>query len=427
MWLQLRLAGVVAAALLLPRVVAAAPPASSDATVTTPVAAPAPAPATTAAGVGESNASRLPLVARASGATTFYTDTDHVTVVTPVATAELGDRYSTWNIRAEYLVDVISAASVDVVSTASQHWNEVRQAGSLEATYKPHDVGIHASGAVSREPDYSSTAGGLDVFWDFAKQGHTVFLGYARDQDTIGRTGTPFSVFSRSLAQDSITAGVSLTLGPAAVLSMTGEAILERGDQSKPYRYIPMFSAENAAKIVKGDSIDDVNERRLQVRPLEQLPLTRERYSLTARFGYRFAHATLRIDERLYTDTWLLHASTTEIRYIADLSRRWTVWPWFRFNAQTPVFFWNRAYVARFGADGKFDLPAYRTGDRELGPLSTFGLGAGANFAVGPTNKPSSVALQLHGGVIHTEFLDDLYVTSRNAELATLTVLGVFE
>ncbi|HEX3597038.1 MAG TPA: DUF3570 domain-containing protein [Polyangiaceae bacterium] len=413
MRLQLTRAYLVAATLSsLTRVASASPPATSDGA---PVATESAKP------------SQLPILARASGATTFYADTDHVSVVTPVATAELGDRYSVWNVRAQYLVDVISAASVDIVSTASQRWHEVRQAGSLEAAYKPHDIGARLSGAISREPDYSSTAGGLDVVWDFSKQGHTAFLGYARDQDTIGRTGTPFSVFSRSLAQDSITAGVSLTLGPAAVLSMTNELILERGDQSKPYRYIPMFSSDVAASIAKGDSIDDVNAKRLQIRPLEQLPLTRERYSVTARFAYRFPHSTLRVDERLYTDSWRLHASTTEVRYVADVSRRWTVWPWMRFNAQTPVYFWNRAYVARFGPSGSFELPQYRTGDRELGPLSTVGLGAGASYAMGASDNPSTVTVQLHGGVIHTEFLDDLYVTSRTAELATLTLMGVFE
>ncbi len=374
-------------------------------------------------GVMTATSSPFPVVARATGATTFYTDTDHVTVTTPVATAELGDRYSVWNVRGQYLIDVISAASADIVSTASQRWHEVRQAGALEASYKPHDIGVRASGALSREPDYSSTAAGLDVVWDFARQGHTAFLGYARDQDTIGRTGTPFAVFSRSLAQDAITGGVSLTLGPAAVLSLTNELLLERGDQSKPYRYVPMFSADVAPTIQRGESIDDVNKKRSQQRPLEQLPLTRERYALTGRFGYRFAHATLRIDERLYTDSWRLHASTTELRYIADVSRRWAVWPWARFNAQTPVYFWNRAYVV--GRNG--ELPPYRTGDRELGPLATIGIGAGASYGVGAPANPSDVTVQLYGGYIHTEFLDDLYLKSRSAVLSTLTLLGVFE
>src|SRR5262249_19790594 len=119
----------------------------------------------------------------------------------------------------------------------------------------------------------------------------------------------------------------------------------------------PMFDARVAPTIAKGTSIDDVNRDRNADRPLEQLPESRDRYALTARFGYRFAHATLRVDERLYTDTWRLHASTTEARYLADLSRRWTIWPWLRFHGQTPVYFWNRAYVSRFIGGDQFLRP----------------------------------------------------------------------
>ena len=172
------------------------------------------------------------------------------------------------------------------------------------------------------------------------------------DHDTIGRAGTPFSVFSRSLFQHTIAGGVTLTLNRAMVLSLLSDLVIESGDQSKPYRYIPMFSADIAPTIGKGASIDVVNAARLQARPLEQLPDSRERYALTARFGYRFAHATLRADERVYTDTWRLHASTTEVRYIADLSSRFTVWPRVRAHVQNGVYFWNRAYVASFGPGG---------------------------------------------------------------------------
>src|SRR5262249_41665785 len=162
---------------------------------------------------------------------------------------------------------------------------------------------------------------------------------------------------SRSFGQEAIRAGVSLTLGPAAVFSMTNELILEHGDQSKPYRYIPMFAPENAAEIPKGAPIDLGNEKRIAgERPLEALPLSRQRIALTARFGYRFTHATLRIDERLYTDSWHLHATTTEARYYVDLSRRFSVWPWVRFHAQTPVYFWSRAYVSRMRS-GIYDGP----------------------------------------------------------------------
>ncbi len=366
------------------------------------------------------------VIGRASAQTTTYADTDHVTVVTPVAIAEVADRAGRWKVRGQYLVDMISAASVDIVSTASQRWTEVRQAGTLAATYKPRDVGIQASAALSREPDYRSIAAAAHFLWDFGDKSHTAILGYALDHDTIGRTGTPFDVFSHTLFQHTIAGGVTLTLNRAMVLSLIGDFIVETGDQSKPYRYIPMFSADVAPSIAKGESISMVNALRLPERPLEQLPDSRERVALTARFGYRMEHSTIRVDERVYTDTWGLHATTTEARYFVDLSNRFTLWPRLRANVQNGVYFRDRAYVSTYGAGG-WELPRYRTGDRELGPLVTIGGGVGASYGLGPEIAPSDWSLQIQADVMNTQFEDDLYIKSRTAGTAVVGLDGVFE
>lgn len=364
--------------------------------------------------------------ATASAHTTFYADTDHVTVVSPVAAAEVTDPYGRWHARGQYLVDVISAASVDIVSTASQRWQEVRHAGVVDAGYRWGALGAQASAAASIEPDYASVSGGAGATWDFARKSHTAVIGYALDHDTIGRSGTPFSVFSRTLWQHALSGGITLTLNRSSVLSLVNDVFIERGDQSKPYRYIPMFSPTVASTIEKGASIDTVNASRLPERPLERLPLERERFAITARFGHRFAHGTLRIDERLYTDSWRLHASTTDARYFFDLSRRLMVWPHLRFHAQSAVYFWRRAYVSSFsGTQG--EVPRYRTGDRELGPLATVTAGAGGSLGIGPRTDPSAWALEAQVDFLGTEFLDDLYVTSRSAVLVAAGLIGVFQ
>lgn len=368
-----------------------------------------------------------PIVGRAQLETTSYSDSDHVTVISPVAAGEIGDREARWNIRGQYLVDAISAASVDIVSTASSHWREVRQAGALEGTYKPRTLGFKVSAALSSEPDYLSFAGGGLVTWDFADKNDTLLVGYALDHDTIGRTRTPFSVFSHTLWQHSFNAGMTFTLSRAAVLSLLGDVIVERGDQSKPYRYIPMFDSAVAASIQRGESINSVNAKRLPERPLEQLPLSRERYALTGRLGYRFMHATLRADERLYVDSWRLFASTSDLRLYLDLSRRTTLGPHLRIHAQNSVYFWRRAYVSDFESDSSWQLPRYRTGDRELGPLFTLGTGFGARIGIGPELDPSELTLVMQGDLAATAFLDDLYLTSRLAGFCTLGIEGAFE
>jgi hypothetical protein len=367
------------------------------------------------------------VIAGASGGTAVYADTDHVTVVTPSATASVGDRLGRWNVQGQYLVDAISAASVDIVSTASQRWHEVRQAGVISGIYKPRDFGVGVSGALSSEPDYVSLAGGANLVWDIFGKSHTLFAGYAHAHDTIGRAGTPFDVFSHTLNTDTFSAGITLTLNPSMVLAFVGDVILEDGNQSKPYRYIPMFSADVAPTIEKGESIDAVNDKRLPIRPIENLPDSRTRYALTARFGYRFHDGTLRVDERLYTDTWQTHASTTEARCYLNLAPRWTVWPRIRAHFQSGAYFWQRAYVASFGVDGALDVPQFRTGDRELGPLETLGGGFGVTFGMGRAAAPSTLALTFQADAMNTQFFDTLYVKSRTAGLLGLALQGAFE
>jgi hypothetical protein len=50
--------------------------------------------------------------ARGSARTSVYADSNDVTVVTPVATVEVAGPDATWSARAEYLADIVSAASV---------------------------------------------------------------------------------------------------------------------------------------------------------------------------------------------------------------------------------------------------------------------------------------------------------------------------
>src|SRR5205814_487489 len=158
-----------------------------------------------------------------------------------------------------------------------------------------------------------------------------------------------------ALSRGSFLLGVDQVVGPATLGSLSLGVIIENGDQSKPYRYIPMFSPREAANVPAGASIDSVNAHRLFERPLEQLPLARRRFALSGQLAHRFDASTVRASERLYIDNWGLKASTTDVRWFVDATDRLRLWPHVRFHAQTPVGFWQRAYVSA-GQPG-FSLP----------------------------------------------------------------------
>lgn len=356
----------------------------------------------------------------ASLETSGYLDSDRVAVLTPAISGTIENVVDGASLHGSYLVDVVSAASVDIIATASKRWHEVRHAGTLSGEYKPHNLGVGFSAAVSSEPDYLSYGGAGHLSYDLNEKNTTLFFGYGYGHDTAGRGGTPFTVFARPLQRGSFVGGVNQIIDASTLASFSLSVIIENGDQSKPYRYVPMFSPAEAANVPLGASINYVNSHRLFERPLEQLPLSRRRFAFSSELAHRFEASTIRANERLYVDTWGLKASTTDARWFFDLGDRVRVWPHTRFHVQTPTVFWQRAYVSEPAP--AWSLPQYRTGDRELGPLWSADGGGGTKVFLGSAENPHLFAIGLEADVIYTAYLDDLFITNRTAFLGALTL-----
>lgn len=355
--------------------------------------------------------------------TSSYFDTDHVGVFSPSISLGVEKPTAGWNVHASYLVDVVSAASVDIVSTASQRWREVRHAASLSGGYESGDTAFSLFGSFSREPDYLSLTGGVGFTQYFDQKNVVLQANYTYGHDTAGRGDTPFDVFSHKIDTHFANAGLSFVVDRATVMVVMADAVIERGDTSKPYRYVPMFAESVATLVPRGASIDDVNRVRLPERPLEQLPLARDRYALTWRYLHRYEASTIRFDERIYADTWGQRASSTDLRYLADVSRRVMIGPHLRFHAQGAVNFWKRAYsvVRGPGVDGWY-LPKLRTGDRELGSLVTATVGGSMQIAIGADEHPTSWMLGVTADGGWTNYFDTLYIAQRFAGYGGLSL-----
>jgi Protein of unknown function (DUF3570) len=347
-----------------------------------------------------------------------YQDSTATTVFTPTIAGMVENPTAGWGMNGRYVVDVVSAASPDIISTASRRWVEVRNAGNLGFKYKPKLFGVNAGVSTSYTPDYLSLGASVGVVQELDEKNLTLSGGYSYGRDTIGRTGTSFSDFSRLLQYHSFNAGLSRVLSRSTVLSFSGDFTVERGDQSKPYRYIPLFRPDRAAVIGGGATADFVQLNRVAERPLEQLPLARERYAITTRLATRGQSGTLRLDERLYYDSWGLKASTTDFRYMADLSDRVIVWPHLRFHGQTAVDFWKIAYVSK----GPLDIPALRTGDRELGAMLNAQAGVGTRLALGPAGAKDSFLLTASVDAVLTHWFNALYIENRLSMLGVVTL-----
>jgi hypothetical protein len=222
---------------------------------------------------------------------------------------------------------------------------------------------------------------------------------------------------------------MELILDPLTLISFSVDGIFESGDQSKPYRYVPLFRAADVSLVPRGAPVDVVNALRLPGRVSEHLPETRTRIAVSGRVAQRLSGSTLILSERLYADSWGLKASTTDLRFVADLSRRFFLWTHLRGHVQSGVSFWKRAYTASFddpANPGVFSVPALRTGDREQAPLSAATFGAGTRWNVGPATRLNAWSLVFQADMFTTFFNDALFVQTRQGYLGVFQVEGEF-
>jgi hypothetical protein len=377
---------------------------------------------------GDDSSDDSSTVVNTDGEFSTYLDSNDVYVYTPAVALGVESPVSGWSANGSYLVDVVSAASVDIVSTATPAWQEVRHAGGASGTYKPSTVGVTAGGSFSREPDYTSLSGGGNVSVELLDKTLTLLGGYTYTHDTAGRRYTPFSVYSLTLQRHTLAAAANVVVNPETALGFTADVILERGHQEKPYRYVPLFDQNVIAEVPPGAPADLVNRLRLPGKVAEALPTERNRYAISGRLAQRLESSTAVFWERVYFDDWGVMASTTDIRFVVDVGKSFYLWPHVRVHAQSGASFWQRTYVATFSTDtGQASLPSRRTGDRELSPLTTFTGGIGARWDLTSSVTNNQYSIVFLGDTAVTRYWDALFIDSRNALFGAIQFMGAFK
>jgi tetratricopeptide (TPR) repeat protein len=348
-----------------------------------------------------------------------YNDDDNVDVLSPALSVSADQPTDGWSVGGTVLVDVVTTASADIVATASRRFDEVRFAASLGGGYKIGPITPSLSASVSAEPDYIGRTVGAQVSADLLDKQLTPYVGYAFGFDIIGRADTDFSVFSRNFYRHAISAGASAVFDASTVGLLAVNVQIEDGDQSKPYRHVPLFPAETVDELPRGASPQLVATLRDTLpMPLEQLPTERQRYAVLARINHRLEPITIRGDVRGYIDSWGQKAVTGDFRMFWDFYApedesgglafpQLRLGPHLRGHFQGPVDFWQRAYVGTDGV-GTLVIPVYRTGDRELGPL--FGVTFGADLHA-DVNEVVGLGVLVQG--TYTQYLDHLYLYDR--------------
>lgn len=342
-----------------------------------------------------------------------YKDSDATNVLTPGVRAEVDGVTDGWAVGASLLVDVVTAASADIVATASPRWTDTRYVPGLDGRFKVGDVTLSAAAGGSVESDYFAGSGTIGMSVDLSNKTITPAFSYGFGYDIAGRRDTPLDVYSLEVMRHSFASNITFVVNKSTIFVPGFAAVFELGDQEKPYRYLPTFS--EGTVIEGGASREDVDLARTSVRLAENTPDVRQRYSLSGLLAHRFGSATLRLEERLYIDDWLLMATTTDATIPVDVGSSFRLWPHLRLHAQKGVSFWEAAYIVEENAQGVV-APQLRAGDRELGPL--IAATAGAGFRVGSDHVGFTVAAD----AIYSRFLDHLFIQDRIAGFAAMVL-----
>ncbi len=250
------------------------------------------------------------------------------------------------SISANYYVDMISSASIDVITTASPYTEE-RTQYSLSMDYLRGNTTISAGFTSSEESDFDASTYNLSIAQDMFGDLTTLTLSYAYGDDTVRRSDDPN--FFRDNTRQNYGVGITQILTRNLISAVNFEVITDEGFLNNPYRSVRYVDAGSPV----GFSFE-----------AELYPRTRTSNSVGIRAKYYLPYrAALEAQYRFFTDTWDIIGHTASIAYTHP-------WKDFIFTAK---YRWHDQTGAHFFRDifSRSEATNFRGRDKELSPLTS--------------------------------------------------------
>ena len=246
-------------------------------------------------------------------------------------------------------VDMVSNASIDVVTTASPY-KETRVETGVGLDYVYRDALISLTASTSREPDYIADSASIDVAQDFFGGMTTVSLGYSKGWDTVEKHNDPS--FSQPANHWQYRLGATQILTPRWLVSLNTEAIADEGYLQSPYRVARVFGA----------AVPEVD------------PSTRTSRAATLRVtGSVGAQGAVHAQYRYFWDTWDIRAGTEEVGYSQYVAKRWLLDGFVRHYSQSHAIFYSDDFATE---------ETYMSRNRQLSTFNDLGLGAKGSYSI---------------------------------------------
>jgi len=275
------------------------------------------------------------------------------------------------SLNANYYVDSVSSASIDVITQASRY-SEERKESTLGVDYLHRDTTLSLAWTKSDENDYRATTWNLGLSQEVFGGLTTLSMGYGRGSDDVGKRGTDFSAPADHWHYR---LGLSQVLTRNLIASLDFEAVADEGFLNNPYRRVRYADAGSAT----GYSYQ-----------AEVYPRTRDSSAVALRGRYYLPYrAALSAGYRYYDDSWGISASTVEVGYTQPW-RRWTFELGYRYYTQGAADFYSDLFPYA-------DAQNFLARDKELASFSSqaLRLAVGYEMPIGFTHLLDKGAINL--------------------------------
>jgi len=264
-------------------------------------------------------------------------------------------------VTAGYQLDMISNASIDVVTTASPY-SEDRSQFDLGFEYMGGKLSYGLDFSYSTEDDYESGTARFSVSQDLFGDLTRLSFAFALGWDDVSRNGVPS--FSAEVDRRVYSVEVSQILSPRLVAGLTWDLVAEEGFLSNPYRSVRYRDPGTA----RGYSLQP-----------ETAPRTRTGSALALRASYHFPDRfAVHGEYRFYADDWDIRAHTLELGYSYGIGDKLVLDAYYRFHTQDGADFYADLFPRR-------DYQEFMTRDRTLSSMTTQTIGVGLSYGLPAT------------------------------------------
>jgi Protein of unknown function (DUF3570) len=270
----------------------------------------------------------------------------------------LGEHVS---VAANYYIDMVSSASVDVETSASPYEDE-RTQSSLSVDFL-HGKSTYSIGAVkSDESDYVADTWFANVSHDMFGDLTTISFGFKNGQNEVFRNVKIDGVkvndpaFAEEMESKSFNVSVSQIITKNLIMAGQYEVITDEGFLRSPYRSVRFF-------------IDPFT----QGQQSEIYPNTRSSNAASIRAKYFLPYrAAVDAMYRFYTDTWGVIGHTGELGYVHPLNK-WIFEGRVRYYTQTKADFYEDIFP-------RADYANFMARDKELATYDAVTAGVAATY-----------------------------------------------